>query len=132
MLAGPKSALSDMYQSRRMFGGALWNAWPYAAVAKHQAEGYLGRLTAAVRVSESLIALLEADPRFGVERVPNGTSLFRLRPRVADLAAYRERLHGRGVDVSPPEGDGFWLKINETLAGASSEDLAAAFRAALG
>ena len=132
VLAGPKSALSDMYQSRRMFGGALWNAWPYAAVAKHQAEGYLGRLTAAVRVSESLIALLEADPRFGVERVPNGTSLFRLRPRVADLAAYRERLHGRGVDVSPPEGDGFWLKINETLAGASSEDLAAAFRAALG
>ena len=43
ILAGPKATLlADLYHVRRMFGGALWNAWPYAAVARHYAEGYLG------------------------------------------------------------------------------------------
>jgi threonine aldolase len=131
VLAGPKAILADMYQVRRMFGGALWNAWPFAAVARHQAEGYLQRLTEAVRASERLIALLASDPRFGVERVPNGTSLFRLSPKAEDLAAYRGRLAARGIAVAPPEGGGFWLKVNETLAGVPAEALAAAFRDAL-
>lgn len=131
ILAGPKSALADMYQLRRMFGGALWNAWPYAAVAGHYAEGYLERLTAAVLVSEELLAALAADGRFGVERVPNGTSLFRLTPRVPDAAAFRERLRTRGIGVPPPDAGGLWLRVNETLKGASPATLAAAFRAAL-
>lgn len=131
VLAGPKGLLGDMYQARRMFGGALWNAWPYAAVARHQAEGYLERLTAAVRVSEALIGALGADPRFAVERVEGGTSLFRLSPKAADLPGYRERLAAKGITVAAPEGGGFWLKVNETLAGASADALAAAFRGAL-
>jgi threonine aldolase len=131
ILAGPKAALEDMYQARRMFGGALWNAWPYAAVASHYADGYLERLTAAVRVAEALFAILSADGRFGVERVPGGTSLARIAPRVPDLAAYRERLRTRGVTIGLPDGDGFWLKVNETLRGASVEALGAAFRGAL-
>jgi threonine aldolase len=131
VLAGPKALLADMFQLRRMFGGALWNAWPYAAVASHQAEGYLERLTAAVRVSEALIALLSADARFGVERVPGGTSLFRLTPKTPDLAAFRQRLAARGIAVGPADGAGFWLKVNETLQGASAQALAGAFRACL-
>ncbi len=108
-----------------MFGGALWNAWPYAAVASHYADGYLERLTAAVGVAEALLSILSADGRFGVERVPGGTSLVRIAPRVADLAAFRERLRARGVAIAPPDGDGFWLKVNETLRGASAEALSA-------
>lgn len=131
VLAGPKAMLADMFQLRRMFGGALWNAWPYAAVARHQAEGYLERLTAAVRVSEALIALLSADARLGVERVPGGTSLFRLTPKTPDLAAFRQRLAARGIAVGPADGAGFWLKVNETLQGASAQTLAGAFRACL-
>src|SRR6185436_2116078 len=49
LLAGPKALLADMYQVRRMFGGALWNAWPFAVVVSLYAEGYLERLSAAVR-----------------------------------------------------------------------------------
>ena len=123
--------LADMYQVRRMFGGALWNAWPYAVVAAHYAEGYLERLAAAVRVSEELLAALSADARFGVERVPNGTSLFRITPRVADAAAFRQRLAARGITVLAPEAGAFWLKVNETLRGASPAALADAFRSAL-
>ena len=58
ILAGPKATLADMYHVRRMFGGALWNAWPYAVVAAHYAEGYLERLTAAVRGTETLLTAL--------------------------------------------------------------------------
>lgn len=131
ILAGPAPLLADLYQVRRMFGGALWNAWPYAAVARHYADGYLERLTAAVRVSEALIERLGADPRFAIERVPNGTSLFRLTPRTGDLAAYRARLSSRGVAIAPPDAGGFWLKVNETLRGVDPGALAGAFVAAL-
>ena len=31
ILAGPRSILADIHNVRRMFGGALWGAWPHAA-----------------------------------------------------------------------------------------------------
>lgn len=132
VLAGPKALLADMYQVRRMFGGALWNAWPYAAVAAHFADGYLDRLTRAVRVSEELIAALKAEPAFRVERVPNGTSLFSLGLRRSDPVRFRERLAREGIALPAPDGDGFWARVNETLLARSAGGLAQAFRAALG
>jgi threonine aldolase len=130
VLAGPRSLLADMYHVRRMFGGALWNAWPHAAVASHYAEGYLDRLTRAVRVSEELVAALQAEPTFAVERVPNGTSLFRLLIRGLDPVRFRERLSRAGLTLATPEGDSFWLKVNETLLARPVRELAQAFRAA--
>lgn len=131
ILAGPAKPLAELYHVRRMFGGALWNAWPYAAVARHYAEGYLERLTAAVGVSEAAIRLLAGEPRISIERVPHGTSLFRLIPRTADLAAYRARLSARGVAVAAADGGGFWLKVNESLRGVPPAALAEAFVTAL-
>jgi threonine aldolase len=133
ILAGPRALLEDLYHVRRMFGGALWEAWPYAAVARHYADGYLERLTAAVRVSEAFIGLLSNDARFAIERVPNGTSAFHMRPRSGDPAAFRERLRARGIMLPAADGDGFWLRVNETfLAAPSAEALADAFQSALG
>jgi threonine aldolase len=132
ILAGPRALLENLYHVRRMFGGALWEAWPYAAVARHYADGYLERLTAAVRVGEAFIGLLSNDARFAIERVPNGTSAFRLRPRTGDLAAFRERLRTRGITLPAPDGDVFWLRVNETvLAAPSAEALADTFQSAL-
>jgi threonine aldolase len=132
ILAGPRAVLDDMYHARRMFGGALWGAWPHAAVARHYAEGYAGRLREAVAVSEQLLGRLAADSAFKVTRVPNGTSGVRLDlVKSADLPAYVTRLRARGITLPPPDGTGFWLRVNETLRGASAEALASAFRAAL-
>jgi threonine aldolase len=131
IIAGPRALLVDMFHVRRMFGGNLWGAWPFAAVASHYADGYVERLTEAVRVSEDAWKLLARDERFTIERVNNGTNVLRVVPRVADLAAYRERLAARGVSLPPPEGGGFWLKVNETARGASAESIAEAFRSAL-
>ena len=41
ILAGRSALLDDMYEERRMFGGALFSAWPFAAVARHHAPGCL-------------------------------------------------------------------------------------------
>lgn len=131
VLAGPKALLSEMYHVRRMFGGNLWGAWPFASVATHYADGYLDRLTAAVGVAEDVWKRLGSDTRFSIERVPNGTSGLRITPRVADLEAYRLRLQTRGVTLPPAEDGGFWLRVNETARGASPEAIAEAFRSAL-
>jgi threonine aldolase len=131
ILAGPKALLADLYHVRRTFGGALWGAWPDAAVARHYAEGYVARLREAIAVSEQLFTLLAADPAFAVTRVPNGTSGVRLEVKTGDLAAYRARLRERGVTLPPPDGNGFWLRVNETLLGASASALVAQFRRAL-
>lgn len=131
VLAGPKALLAEMYHVRRMFGGALWNAWPFATVAAHYADGYLDRLRRAVAVCEELIAALAADPAFEIRRVPNGTSVFFLQPRGSDPARLRQRLADQGITLPEPQGEGFWLRLNETLAGASAGALAQAFRRAL-
>jgi threonine aldolase len=132
ILAGPRAMLGDMYHARRMFGGALWGAWPHAAVARHYAEGYLDRMKDAVAVGEQLLARLAADPSFKVTRVPNGTTAVRLDlVKAGDLAAYAARMKSRGITLPAADGGGFWLRVNETLRGGSADALAASFRAAL-
>lgn len=130
VLAGRKTLLAEMHHVRRMFGGALWNAWPYAAVASHFAEGYLERLRRAVAVSEELIARLGSDPAFEVRKVPNGTSVFFLRPRQADPERLRQRLTEERITLPPPRDGAFWPRVNETLATASAGTLVEAFRRA--
>ena len=129
VLAGPKKLLEDMYHVRRMFGGALWNAWPYAAMALHRAKDYPARYADAVRVSEALIAALANDDRFAIERVAGGTSLFRVNVR-GDAVAMSAKLAARGVNAPTSDG-GFWLKVNASLAGRDPAALAAIFRDAL-
>lgn len=131
ILAGPHALLDEAYHVRRMFGGNLWRAWPFAAVAMHFAEGYLGRLRAAVQVSEQLIVELAGSGRVRIERVPQGTSLFRIEPATADLRQYRQRLGARGVHLPAPDHTGFWLKVNESLAGADAAAIAGDMIAAL-
>ena len=69
---GPAALLEGMFHVRRMFGGALWNAWPFALLARHYAEGFVERLTSAVAVSEEAMRGL-AGPRdrgpAGAERI---------------------------------------------------------------
>jgi threonine aldolase len=131
ILAGPRSLLSDLFHTRRMFGGALHAAWPFAAVARHFADGLIERLRGGVRASEALLAELSGREAFRFERVPNGTSRLRLSVRGVDPAAYRTRLLARGVFLPEPEEGAFWLTVNETWTRMSPRDLAAALRVGL-
>lgn len=117
ILAGPSALLDGMFNVRRMFGGALWNAWPFALLARHYAEGFVDRLKAAVAVSEDFMREVGRSHAH-IERIPNGTNIFRLIVAEARSASARERLRAQGVLVPAaarrPDGAAFTLQVNET------------------
>jgi threonine aldolase len=118
ILAGPAAVLDGMFNVRRMFGGALWNAWPFALLARHYAEGFVDRLKAAVAVSEDFIRSVGSS-HAQIERIPKGTNIFRLIVAEGRAESARERLRAQGV-LAPAaakrqDGAAFTLQVNETL-----------------
>ena len=134
ILAGPRATLEDLYQDRRMFGGALHAAWPFAAVARHHAPGAIERLRAGIAVSEEWARQLDGSDALAIERVPNGTSRIGLSVQGVAAPDYRARLAAARIRLPEPEPDGktFWLTVNETWSRMSAAQLATAFRKALG
>jgi threonine aldolase len=131
ILAGPREIIDGMYHPRRMFGGGLNHAWPFALVAQHYLAGFGDRYSRAVRVSEDWIRALRQHDRFAIDRVPLGTHLFRLQVRGADPAAFRKRLEAGGVLVAPPQDGQFLIGVNETINRTTATALTDAFVRAL-
>jgi len=132
ILAGPKALLANLYHTRRMFGGGLYHVWPFAAVALHYIDGFEQRMHAAVENSERVLAGLGRDERFEVERVPNGTNIFRLGPKNVDLPAYVKRLDSAGISVPAAAGSSLTVLVNETWGRVPAEQIVERFRRALG
>ena len=128
VLAGPKVHLAGLYHTRRMFGGGLHQVWPFAAVALHYLNGFEPRFRAAMESAERVIAALGADPNFGLERIPNGTNLFRLRVFAVNAPVYQHRLDGAGISANNPTGDWFNIQVNETWTRLPAAEIAAAWR----
>ena len=133
ILAGPRRLLDDMYHARRMFGAGLPAAWPFASIAHHYVPGFLDRYRRAVAVSESWTEAIARHGAFDVERIPNGTNLFRLRVAHRDLAAFRKRVDEQGVTLGAPrsDGGGFLIGVNETWNRRRADELADVFVSAL-
>jgi threonine aldolase len=132
ILAGPKNLLAGLYHTRRMFGGGLPHVWPYAAVALHYLNGFEDRFRAAVENGERTIALLRDDTNFLIERIPDGTNIFRLRAQNVNPPVYQGRLDSAGLLTQNPEGYWFTLQVNETWNNAPAKEIAARFQRALG
>jgi threonine aldolase len=132
ILAGPKSLLADLFQTRRMFGGGLPHVWPFAAIAMHYAEAFEPRFRTAVETAERVLAVLRTDSNFGIESIPNGSNIFRLRVFNVNAPVYKLRLEDTGISVPDPVGDWFSLQVNETWNRLPATDIAARFRQALG
>ena len=133
MLAGPRGLIDGMFHTRRMFGGGLNHAWPFALVALHYLDGFGDRFGRAVRVSEDWIRALRQDDRFTIDRVALGTNLFRMQVRGTDPAAFRKRLETHGVLLSEAQRGAFLIGVNETLNRTTAPALTDAFvRAATG
>jgi threonine aldolase len=132
ILAGPRELLDGMYHVRRMFGGGLCHAWPFAAVALHYLSGFSDRFSRAVRSSDDLIRALSENDAFTIERIPSGTNLFHLRVNRKDAAVFQKKLGALGVILPPPSPDGrFLIGVNETLNRTTATTLADAFRRAI-
>ena len=132
ILAGSRELLDGMYHERRMFGGGLPRAWPFAAVALHYLPGFLDRFSRAVRNSEEVIRTLEAHDAFTLRRIPAGTNLFWLQSHGVDPDQLRSRLMDRGILMSEPQGDRILVGVNETWNRMTVDELSAAFVDALG
>jgi threonine aldolase len=137
VLAGPRDLLAGLYHQRRMFGGGLRQAWPYAAVALHYLEGFSQRFDEAAATADELFRALEQ--RLGVEvlRRPASTNVIRLRIRGADAASLAERLAARGISIRPPlaafaEAAEFELIVNETIRHRPIAETIADFERAIG
>jgi threonine aldolase len=133
ILAGPKRVLDGMFHVRRMFGGNLAAGWPAAVIARHYMQGYLERLTSAVRVSEDFYRAVAAHPKVRVTPIANGTNLRRMAVSGTDIAALRQRLAERHIRLPGGGADGnLTLAVNETWAHTTGAELARVFSAALG
>jgi threonine aldolase len=132
VLAGPKELLTELYHTRRMFGGGLPHVWPYAAVALHYLDGFEGRFQAAADTAEAVISALGTDANFELQRVPQGTNIFRMRLTGVNGPVYQGRLESAGVSARVPAGgEWFTLQVNETWTRASAAEIAGRFRRAL-
>lgn len=126
ILAGPRNLLDGLFHARRMFGGGLPQAWPFAAVALHYLAGFEERYGRAVQASQQLIAALRPNGAFTIDPIPMGTNLFRLKVR-GDAAAFQKRLAARGVLLTAPQADTFLVAVNETLTRMTVPQLTDAF-----
>jgi threonine aldolase len=131
ILAGPKVLLADLYHTRRMFGGGMPHVWPYAAVALHYLDGFPQRFQKGVETAEAVIPSLQRT-NFTIERIANGTNVFRFRVAGVNAPVYKHRLSDKGVDVPDPTGEWFALQVNETWGRAPAEEIVQRFVAALG
>jgi len=133
ILAGARHHVDGLFHVRRMLGGSLPQAWPDVAVAFRYADGYLDEYARAWSTASQLLSALEKHGRFGVEKVPNGTSAFRLRVRGVNPETFAQRLREQGVML--PHADKitgtFRMIVNTSLNGTTAERLMQAFSIAV-
>jgi threonine aldolase len=136
VLAGPRELIDNLYHQRRMFGGSLRQAWPYAAVALHYLDGFGERFQQAVAAAEILFQALRLHPGCEVRRPVAATNVTSLRVFGTDAERLPERLATRGIAIRPalhtlPEGAQFELLTNETILRRPANEIAEIFIEAL-
>jgi len=137
VLAGSRHLLDNLYHQRRMFGGGLRQAWPYAAIALHYLDGFSERFGHAAAAADNLFAALREHGCCEIVRSAASTNVTRLRVCGGDAARLPERLLEHGVAIRPalraaPEGAEFELFANETILRRPAAETIEAFVKALG
>ncbi|MFA6507082.1 MAG: beta-eliminating lyase-related protein [Treponemataceae bacterium] len=132
VLAGPAALLDGMFHERRMFGGGLNQAWPFAALAVDGLARFAEEFAEAARISEILIDTLVDSGGFAVSRVLNGSNIFglELTERKADAGKFAAALRKRDIFLPDASSGRFYLKVNTSLCGWTAEHIAAEFLSA--
>ncbi len=133
VLAGPKEFTKNLFHVRRMFGGGMPQVWPFAAVANHYLDSFSDDYSQSVKQAEQLFGLLEKNSTFKIERIPNGTNVFKLYTDIPDREKFRDNLKKRDILIPAPDKsfNGFKMKINATLLRSTPEKTAKAFEEAV-
>ncbi|HEV2100757.1 MAG TPA: aminotransferase class I/II-fold pyridoxal phosphate-dependent enzyme [Stellaceae bacterium] len=138
ILAGPRHLLDGLYHQRRMFGGGLRQAWPYAAVALHYLDGFEQRFAEAAAAANSLFeALGGALPKVRIMRSVRSTNVAGLRICGTAATSLAAQLRAHGISIRPPrratptEAE-YELVTNETILRRPVDQVIAAFVDAIG
>ncbi len=120
ILAGSRALLDDLYHQRRMFGGSLPHAWPFAAVALYFLDGFTERFGEAVAAAERFFAALGEHPRVTIDHRAAATNVTVLRVSGTSAASLPTHLLAHGIAIRParresPTGAEFTLHTNETI-----------------
>jgi len=133
ILAGDSAFIEGLYHTRRMFGGSLPRAWPNVALVGHYLDRYEDDYARAWQSTERLIALLEADGRFGVRRMPDGTSRFFLTATgVAPDALSRRAAEANVYLPQAPDNGEIPMDVNATILRMTPDALARILIGAIG
>jgi threonine aldolase len=131
VLAGSKEFTANLFHERRMFGGGLPAAWPYAAIALHYADTFTDEYKPAWIKAEKLFSYLQKDERLKITKFENGSHIVRLSIKGINLSKFKEGLMKNNIELSNPDDKGFLLKINPSLNRTSPENVAELFKQAL-
>jgi threonine aldolase len=126
ILAGETELIDGLFHVRRMFGGALPQAWPQVALVPGYAATYLEDYAAAWRRMDDVIARLHADGRYRARKPEGGTSRLFLAPvgGARDAIALRARDHGVRLPLLAPGATEFTLQVNPTLLRRPADEIA--------
>ena len=132
MLVGDDATLEGLTATRRMFGASLHTVWPEVALVPKYVGGYQDDYAQAWTAADAFITHLQAERRFTVERIAQGTSRFLL--SVAGVAPedFANRLRGKHILLRAVNARGqFPMQVNATILRTPPRALAAAFISAL-
>jgi threonine aldolase len=115
VLCGTKKFTEGLYHTRRMFGGGMPQAWPFAAVALHYADSFLTDYKDVLERFSAFSKILNREKEFQVSLIENGTNVFRMLVDSTDPEYFRSKLAMNNVDIPAPAGNVFYPKTNTTL-----------------
>jgi len=127
ILAGTKQFTESLFHERRMFGGGLASAWPYAAIALYYADSFLNDYRTAWINAQKFFLILKREERFTITELENGTHVVRLDVKGKDLNRFKDSLAKRNIRIHAPVDNGFYLKINPTINRIQPETIAGLF-----
>lgn len=130
ILAGTSAFTEGMYHERRMFGGGLPHAWPFAAIALHFVDSFIDEYKAAWNTAERIFTILTKSNNFILKKFDDGTSVVRLNIQGADLEKFQQGLQKRNIEIRNPDKEGIWLCINPSLNRKTVEEVAGLFEEA--
>ncbi|MEO8544248.1 MAG: beta-eliminating lyase-related protein [Burkholderiaceae bacterium] len=129
ILAGPAGLLDAIYHERRMFGGGLNQAWPFAGLALDALHRFDEEFAEAILLSETLIERLSDGNVFSIARVPGGSNVFGLtfadgKRDAGRDARFVQLLRSKQITMPESISGKYLLKVNTSLLGHKPAELA--------